>query len=204
MTATPDGHALNPFAVAIDSNELGHQTHYTFEGLRANADRGGLPLHVPKVYRRLDKGDYEVDGCPGFVVERKTKEDLFASLGNAKIRGESRRENFENRMRYFHSHYRTTLIVVEAELSEIRDNPPKFFDVKAQAWRTFPTVLAVNRTIESWTIRYPRVHWAFLSDRRAAEAWAFRSMEFHYRAYRESKVYRDEITSLRGRCPQDY
>jgi ERCC4-type nuclease len=152
-----------PFAVVVDSNELSHGYDYKFTGLRTNADRGGLPLLVPLVYRSLPECDYMVDGLPGFAVERKTKADLFASVSD--------RENMVARLQLMSDLFDVAAIVIEAEISEIRSSPPPY---------TRYPVKSLLRSIQAWTLRYPRVHWVPMPGRAAAEAWTFRLLEKHW------------------------
>ena len=170
---TPNGRIPAPFTVAVDSNEKGHGTDYKFEGIRANADQNNAIFEVSKVYRVLHEGDYAVDGLPGFVVERKTKKDLFASIG--------KRENFRERMEILQSHYRSSIIMIESEPSEIDKNPPSFPCPKTGLSRIYPSVLMVNRTIQSWLLDYPNVHWFFAENRRKAEVWTFRFLQAHWK-----------------------
>jgi ERCC4-type nuclease len=158
-----------PFVVAVDSNEVQHGYHYTFRGLKTNADRGNRPIEVPLVFRHLGKGhgDYQVDGHPGIAIERKTKGDLFGSI--------SARENFTERLVIMAASFRVSFVVVEAEISEIRACPPDF--------SSYP-VKSVLRSIQAWKIRYPNVHWDFLPGREAAEAWTFRLLEKYWESQR--------------------
>lgn len=175
-----DGRILNPFTIAVDQNEVSHKKDYTFEGLRSNADQGNRIIYVPTNPRTLDEADYEVEGFPGFAVERKQKADLFQSIG--------KRQNFLERMKYLSDHYRTSAIVVEATIDEIREKPPEFFDPVTQQMIIvpYPSSLLVLRTVQSWSLRFPTVQWWFLRNRRAAEGWTFRLLEHHWRHSHEA------------------
>jgi ERCC4-type nuclease len=172
VPANPDHHAC-PFTVVVDSNEPIHGHDYKFVGLRTNADLGGRIIDVPLVYRHLGKGhgDYQVEGVPGFAVERKTKVDLFGSVKN--------RDNFRERMEIMTRDLRVSCVVVEAELSEILTSPPAYSD--------YP-VKSLLRTIQAWTLRYPTVHWCFLPGRVRAEAWTFRMLEKHWESSRRTEA----------------
>lgn len=63
-------------------------------------------------------------------------------------------------------------VMIEAEWSELINDPP-------QRTRFKPKSLA--RTIQAWSIRYPRVHWVTMPGRAFAEAWTFRLLERFWR-----------------------
>jgi hypothetical protein len=163
-TVNEDGSIDCPFAVAVDQNEyMNNHQGYRFVGHRTNADQGSRIIRVSVVARHLGKGrgDYQIEGYPADVgIERKSKADLFQSVAN--------RPNMIERLEMMSWSFKLALVVVEAEISEIRADPPRFGGM---------TVKSLLRSIQAWTVDYPTVHWVFLPGREAAEAWTFRMME---------------------------
>jgi ERCC4-type nuclease len=167
-----------PFSIIIDSRE---QLPFRFEGFTANVAEGGGPLIVPTQRAALEVGDYSIFSLPMIVVERKSKEDLYSSVGQ-------RRDNFEARLNRMCSHYYFSAVVIESDWTDIFKNPPHFT-------RFSPKALA--RTIWSWQIRYPRVHWMPWPNREAAEAYTFRLLERFWHDWHDGKTYNqsDEFVS---------
>lgn len=151
-----------PCGIIIDTRE---QQPYTFQGLRANADQGHALLRIPTCRIALPVGDYTVQGlAEQVVVERKSKEDLYGSIGQ-------RRQNFEERLKVM-AIMASAAVVVEAEWASVLLDPPTHSKLHPRA---------LSRTILSWIIRYPRVHWLMLPDRQTAEAMTYRYLErFHW------------------------
>jgi len=174
-----------PFTVLVDTRE---QRPYTFEGLRANADQGHALIHVPTVRGTLHTGDYSIKGLGEVVVvERKSKEDLYASVG--------RRENFEDRMRRLCLEHSVAAVVVEAQLDELLSDPPRHSSLHPKA---------LNRTILSWMVRWPRVHWLLCPGRVVAEAMTFRFLERFHVAWQggtwfDAERYADELATLEAK-----
>ncbi len=156
--SSPDFVRACPFTVVIDTRE---QQPYTFTNLKSA--RGNHPITVPTVRLALPTGDYAVLGHGRFVVERKSKADLWGSI--------VKRENFEGRLARMVDQFDTSAIVVEDEISSIRRSPPP---------HTRYPVKSVLRTIQAWSIRYPTVHWWFMPGREVAEVWTFRLLEKFY------------------------
>jgi ERCC4-type nuclease len=145
-----------PFTVLVDSRE---QAPYLFRGLRANADRGGLPVLVPTARRGLAVGDYSMEGFEDqIIIERKSKEDLYNSV--------ARRGNFVGRLARM-ARYPYAAVVVEADWGEVLTSPPKYSQLLPKS---------LFRTIMAWDVRYP-VKWWFVPGRDAGEATTFRLLE---------------------------
>lgn len=148
------------FTIIIDTAE---KEPYTFEGLTTNSDDGRVPI-IPKIMRHsLPVGDYGLLDHQNITIERKSKEDLFASM--------AKHENFDERLALMSAHYLVSYVVVEAEESDIRDNQPPYSNFLPKS---------LFRSVMAWTNRYPNVHWWFSMDREAAEATVFRLLERHY------------------------
>lgn len=163
-----EGAVVAPFAVQIDKRE---QRPYAFVGLKTDARDGSRPLNVPLYFESMVNGDYSIVGYTDRLgLERKSKEDLFGSVG--------RRKNFEGRLERM-TEIRERLgwresyfaVVVEADLEEIRTDPPRFSKIPPKS---------LNRTIMAWRQRY-LVDWWFVASRIHAENFTFRLLERFYR-----------------------
>lgn len=147
-----------PFVVKIDTRE---QRPWYFLHLRADADKRRVPLAVQLVRGTLACGDYSIDGLEHVVaVERKSKEDLFGTLGQ----GRARFARCLERLNELPHAY----VVAECDLGEVFTSPPRHSDLKPKT---------VFRSVIAWQVRYPRVHWWFCPGRAFAEACTFRVLE---------------------------
>jgi ERCC4-type nuclease len=147
------------FVILADSNEVGHGTAYTFEDIY-DVERGEkhhIPIDVVKF--NLPMGDYCISRKQNAaVVERKTEQDFYACLT-------SQRVHFEEQVSKMNSsNILFPFIVVEQDLSRMDSRLQK------NAFRTYI----------SWCMKYPRVHWVFMPNRRAAEICTFRILEKGY------------------------
>lgn len=144
--------------VVVDTRE---QLPYTFAGIRADRSDGGGPLTVPVRVGTLASGDYSLVGCESLVaVERKSKADLFGTLGKG-------RDRFERELARL-AGYRAAAVVVEATWPEVVTDPPPRSELPPK------TVL---RSVLAWKVRYPTVHWDFVGPRALAEVFTFRFLE---------------------------
>jgi DNA excision repair protein ERCC-4 len=120
--------------IAVDSRE---QKPYLFSGCEV---------------KTLKTGDYSIVGLEDQIaLERKTKEDAYASLGRSRARFERELERL-SKLDY-------AAIVVESSLPEFL-HPPPFTPLSPRA--------AINSLI-AWTVRY-RVGVFFAGDRRHGHA----------------------------------
>jgi DNA excision repair protein ERCC-4 len=153
-----------PFTILIDTRE---QLPYTFAGIRADAKQRRLPVLVQSLRGTIASGDYSIVGLSDAVaVERKSKEDLFGTLGGG-------RERFERELQRLNS-LEFAAVVVECEWSDVFGNPPK---------RSGLTPKTVFRSVNAWEQRYTRVHWCFCPGREFAEAKTFRILERFYNTH---------------------
>lgn len=177
-----------PFRVVACTNE---GIPYRFTGMRTDASDkagGNLPIIVEVVRKPLylmgrqtvelpvGKGgemksflkglaDYSIDGLEEEIqIERKSKEDLFGTLGG-------RRDEFEAEIARI-GRCKVAAVFVESEWTDIFQNPPSHS-------RLPPKV--ISRTVSSWTQKYPMVHWFFCAGRQHAEAAVFRHLEMFWR-----------------------
>jgi ERCC4-type nuclease len=149
------------FTVVIDDRE---KLPYQFAALRATVRQGGGLLYVPTVRRRLEIGDYSIEGHEHDVaIERKSLEDLYQSV--------VRRDNFVGRLEQMNN-LRFAAVVVEATWLDVATAPP---------FSSQMNPLSVVRSMIAWTVRFPRVHWIPAGGRAEGEAITFRLLEAYNR-----------------------
>jgi ERCC4-type nuclease len=149
---------LFPLAVLVDRRE---KSPYTFAGMKTDGSQGGKPLRVITRAIKLPTGDYSLAGMSEDVaIERKSLEDLFHTIGQA-------RDRFERELIRLSS-MKFAAVVIEAQLSDILDHPPP-------ESRLRPKI--VVRSIMHWQLRFPTVHWWMVPGRRAGEVVTFRLLE---------------------------
>lgn len=150
-----------PFTVLIDNRE---QLPYTFDSLPPKAAwRGEIEVPTERCY--LVTGDYTISGLEDrFALERKSLSDLYATIGQ-------HRERFEAEIQRLQD-YQFAAVIIEATLREVW-NPA----TTRPDWISRLKPRAVEATIVSWSIRYPRVHWWTVGGRREGEVRAFEAME---------------------------
>lgn len=104
-------------------------------------------------------GDYSVEGYSSEItIERKTKEDIFMSLGRERYRFEQECSQMTN--------YKYAAIVVESTLADLL-NPPFHTEMNPKA--------VVNSLI-SWSIRY-NIHVYFAGHRHFGQTLVYRILE---------------------------
>jgi hypothetical protein len=174
-TATaPEKTVPSTCEIIIDTRE---QKPYEFKTLRANADQGHARIIVPTLRLALTVGDYSVRGMAELVtVERKSKEDLYSSIGQ-------RRDNFAQRMKTMGA-MAMSAVVVEADWASLLLDPPKHSKLHPRS---------LSRTILSWMIRHPRVHWLMLPDRATAEVMTYRFLERFHTFWLEGRTFDQEL-----------
>ena len=169
----------NPFVVLIDTAE---GQPFTFQGLKADADRNYSPLVVPRISTSLGRypnslGDYSVEGLYGRVhVERKSMEDAWSTILGWETEYEGSRGLVGHRARFESelenlANIEAGVVVVEATIDQCLDLMP------ARGKKTVDENRKIFfRSLISFQQRF-RVNWAWLSSRRAAEVYTFRWME---------------------------
>lgn len=169
---TPDAVAVAPFTVVVDTRE---QLPWDFAGIKADAAQGGPAggnLVIPAVVSCLPAGDYSIHGYGGRIaVERKSKADLFGTIGQG-------RDRFLRELERLNE-YESASVIVEAEISEIFSDPPPHTELRPKT---------ISRSVIAWQLRFARVHWWFLPGRQAAMAWAYRVMERWWRDVAEVEM----------------
>lgn len=168
-----------PFTILIDQRE---QAAFSFTGLTADKDKKSRPLSITKRSAFMKTGDYslEVIGQDGvaialdtrIVIERKSVEDLFGSVGAGRDRFEAEHE----RMAEIVANGGHAFVVIEGSWERIITNPPP-------QCRLSPKT--VWRTAISWEQKY-RVNWKAPGGRRMAEIFTFRALEKFYERWVEA------------------
>ena len=165
-----------PFTIVADTRE---QAPWRFTQVRGS----GGKVYIPKtVAGTLASGDYSIAGnaeidtgierCVAAVaVERKSKADLFASVGRERARFEREFERLQN--------LDWSAVVVEADELGITTAPPA---------RSQVTPATVMGTVESWSVKYPRTHWFLCPTRRHAEVRCFHLLRRWWNLKNENKV----------------
>jgi len=173
-----------PFTIVVDKNE---GLPYRFTGLRTDGESprpiivstiakalyqmGQKPIQIKGKWFTKGLADYSIDGFEERIqVERKSLEDLYGTLG-------SRRDEFEAEISRLNL-CDFAAVIVEASWHDILENPPSYS-------RLIPKT--ISRTVQSWSMRYPRVHWFTLSGRQHAENFTFRLLEMFWRQAEHAK-----------------
>lgn len=153
----PTGPAAFPAVVLIDQRE---KLPYRFDAVPADVGQGGGLLAVTTSVETLPSGDYSLDGWRTEVaVERKSACDLFGTLGGG-------RDRFVRELERLAS-YRFAAVVVEAEWSDVFNDPPRHTQLSPKS---------VYRSVLAWSVRYP-ARWFFVPGRAVAEVTTFRLLQ---------------------------
>lgn len=157
-----------PFRVLIDQRE---KRPFDFARLRADARQHYAPLIVESRTCHLPTGDYTIDGMESRVaVERKSADDLFATLGQ-------HRERFERELERL-STMEFAAVVIEAEWSEILGAPPIRSELNPKT---------VIRSVMAWQVRWPRIAWWTVPGREVAEHVTFRLLDRFFKEHQPAK-----------------
>lgn len=118
--------------------------------------------------KTLSAGDYSIVGLENrIVIERKTKEDAYASLGAGRAR-------FERELKRL-SQYDYSAIVIESNLIDF---------LQAPAFTKMNPKAAMNSLV-SWSVKY-KVFIFFASDRRHAKALIYRILQKYWKHHKEN------------------
>ncbi|HWL09370.1 MAG TPA: ERCC4 domain-containing protein [Planctomicrobium sp.] len=178
-----------PFTIVRCSNET---APYHFAGISSDSgDRcNGLPWIVPVITKplylthrlpiQLDlkrepilKGmaDYSIEGLTDHIaIERKSVSDLYSTIGG-------RRYDFKCEIARLNM-LPFSAVVIEGDWSRILLDPPAQSQMEPKN---------IARTILSWSIRFPRVHWFTCSDRRHAELLTFQLLRQFWKQHYEKQ-----------------
>ena len=162
---------ITDFTIVIDSNE---SAPFHFTGIPVDSDKHNRNWIVPTVTKPLwsmgkrevetptgiqthGLADYSIDGMEERVqVERKSRSDFAATLGQ-------RREAFHAEIARL-NHCEFAAVVCECDWEDLLVNPIPNSQMSPKVF---------SRTVISWSIRYPNVHWFFCMNRRHAEVMTF-------------------------------
>lgn len=129
-----------------------------------------LDIQTQKTW--LTSGDYSITGMEHLIaIERKSKEDLYSTLGQ-------HRERFERELQRLAEMPRAH-VVIEAEWLSIVKQPPTRSRLHPQT---------IVGSVLAWTNRYPSIHWWPMPSRRAAEITVFKILERFWLDMRDRKV----------------
>lgn len=151
-----------PFVVAVDTRE---QAPWTFQQIVIEKR---LWL-VKRVVQTLQTGDYSIQGQEqSLVIERKSAEDLVASVtaGNKRFRAEH--ERMRDVVKFGQPDGGFACVIVEGSLATICEQ----LDSEPGRRVTSETILGATA---SWPMRY-QTPWFYAGDRRHAELLAMRIM----------------------------
>jgi ERCC4-type nuclease len=167
-----------PFTIVIDSRE---QAPYSFRGLIADARHKRRPLIVRTEIRGLASGDYSLAGHEDQIaVERKSLDDLYATLGQG-------RERFERELVRLNE-LAFAAVVIEAGWSAIVGQPPAHSKLSPKS---------VYRSVIAWQQRFPKVHWWPCDTRTFAERTTFRILE---RFWSENEKIKSETAAVEAQA----
>lgn len=184
VVAKPKPSVINcPFSIVIDKQE---KHPFTFQNIPSNSNTNNVPFQIETAFEHLSNlGDYTIrvpgyeNGYPRIMVERKSLGDLYVSMG--------KRENWEWRLGMMCEECEYAAVVCEADWAEIFENPPVHQITDGP--HITPTI--IHRTIQSWTDRFPRVHWFLYPGRDSAEVGTFWLLYRFYENIKEHKSNRD-------------
>ena len=131
-----------PFTIIRDSNE---QLPYLFQSIVGDSRDEYAPLIVKTVRKKLPVADYSIVGLPGIAIERKSKADLFSSMGD-----KAKRENFIERLRKMQTTLKYGAIVIECYPEEMYIDPP--IHTKLNPKTVYRSTISWAHTISSYTL----------------------------------------------------
>lgn len=147
-----------PFTIIVDTRE---QAPYDFKNYCTDADQGYREMVVLTHLQALPSGDYSIRGFENRIaIERKSKEDLFGTLGSG-------RERFIRELERLNK-LDAAWVIIEATEPDIHESPPE---------RSRLNPKTISRSISAWELEFPRIHWRFMGSRNFAEATTLRILE---------------------------
>jgi DNA excision repair protein ERCC-4 len=158
-------YTVAPFHLIVDTRE---QHPWRFERINMSGRHIVVPLVTDQA---LKTGDYSIEGQEARIsIERKSYPDLMGSLTQD-------RERFEREMVRLNE-LEWSAVIVESGWTEILATDPQ---------RPGLSKRSIYRTILSWSIRYPTVHWFTSRDRSHAEAQCFHLLRFWHERQEETQ-----------------
>lgn len=154
------------FTIQVDSRE---QSPYLFDNM-TNDD--GSPLWVWRNEVGLKSGDYSIkDMEDQIAVERKSHIDFLGSITKGRDRLMREFERLQELER--------AAIVVECDWNEL---------LRVGHSRSQVTPKTIQRTIVSWTQRFPNVHWFLCMDKRHAEITTFQYLNQFWKLKQKREI----------------
>ena len=147
--------------LAVDNRE---QNPWTFEDIYIGAGKDRRLLEIEVVPTTIKSGDYSIVGMEHLVaIERKSKEDLFGTIGRGRdrlVRGLARLTDLK-----------WAAVIVESEWFDCMKNPPE---------RSEMSVSAIDGSINAWTQRFPGVHWFWRPGRYVSSKVCYKLLQRFY------------------------
>ena len=148
-----------PFQIVIDTNET---YPFTFDTIFDSDDNNIVVPIVRKPLYLSGFADYTIQGMECDIQIERKADDLASSMSE-------RRDIFEAELCRLNQMCEYAAVVVEYPWSEILEG--SIHGARAKS---------ISRTVHSWAVRYPGVHWWFLNGRYHAEQFTFRLLEKFY------------------------
>lgn len=171
--ADDETHEVCQFTIIVDVNET---LPYRFDSIRTDK---GVPVIVNTerlpLYR-YGLADYTIRGMEQDIQIERKGDDLPSSLT-------ARRAEFEQEIYRLDQTCEFAAVVVEHEWSEILQDTHEHG----------ASAKVISRTVQSWSIKYPRVHWFMCANRSHAELLTFRLLDKFWRLKREEIAQADSI-----------
>jgi ERCC4-type nuclease len=153
--------AAGPVIVA-DTRE---QEPFAFRGITGTRGRS---LEIPVVRRCLKTGDYSVEGLEDAVaIERKSKADLFRTIGRDRARFERELERL--------TVMAAPALVIECDLQSLLERPPHCCMAPS----------SVLNSLLAWSIRHRVPVWA-CPGRRFAEIVTYRLLRHYWNVFQRA------------------
>ena len=163
------------FCVVVDTRE---QHPWTFRDLKTQSSQ----FVVSTSRQGLKQGDYAILNAEDeFVVERKSLEDLYGTLASG-------RERFKRELERISDCCVSGAVVIEADWAAIAAPT----QVRSE-WHSGMHPSSVIGTIQSWSIRYPKVHWWPMPSRPEAEWTAFQLLRFAFERLQQRLKDAEEV-----------
>jgi len=186
-TPPAEDYILCDFRIVTDTRE---QAPWTFAGMRGDSKQKNRPLLVSTVTETLATGDYSIEGMEGLItIERKSVADFYGTI----MGGRDRFERELSRMQAMCDAGGAARIVVEGDwYTDIPLRPGETADDQRRRLKT------VYRSVLSWELRFPGIHWSRWPGRRDAERYAFRVLERFWRVKQGELAQASKETESNG------
>lgn len=170
----------SPFTVIIDTKET---NPWSFDNIPGMKGEGRIEVPTRRMTMGTGMGDYGIaearcaKACWQMSIERKSIDDLFGSILGRRRLLEEEMANL-NRMKY-------AAVMVEGPLEKVITYHPSYWEDQGMTEeQQLSKQRVVIGTIRSWSMKYPRVDWWFLS-RSMCPIWAYRLMWKFWKDYKE-------------------